>query len=73
MHFEEPDGSNSVIGIVSFGSAKCQQGFPTAYTRVRSYLQWIYFITGIEFTTATESNIAIEMETTTFSTTDPTV
>ncbi|XP_075159748.1 serine protease 1-like [Haematobia irritans] len=41
--------SNSVqIGLTSFGSAAgCEKGYPAAFTRVTSYLEWIKEHTGI--------------------------
>ncbi|XP_013100308.1 serine protease 1 [Stomoxys calcitrans] len=41
--------SNSVqIGLTSFGSAAgCEKGYPAAFTRVTSYLEWIKQHTGI--------------------------
>ncbi|KAG5668683.1 hypothetical protein PVAND_016612 [Polypedilum vanderplanki] len=36
------DGTNYVVGIVSFGAAaSCEMGYPAGFTRVTSYLGWI--------------------------------
>jgi secreted trypsin-like serine protease len=36
------DGRWTAIGIVSFGSSNgCTSGYPDAFTRVSSYLDWI--------------------------------
>ena len=32
---------NMIIGVVSFGTARCAKGAPGVYTRVASYRQWI--------------------------------
>ncbi|KAJ8976388.1 hypothetical protein NQ317_003343 [Molorchus minor] len=37
---------NEVIGIVSFGVKDCVQGFPSGYTRIDSYFDWIEEHTG---------------------------
>lgn len=34
-------GRNTLIGIVSYGSATCEGGMPVAMTRVSAYLDWI--------------------------------
>ena len=34
-------GRVTLIGIVSYGSATCQGGFPVVMTRVSAYLDWI--------------------------------
>ncbi|XP_043866212.1 serine proteinase stubble-like [Drosophila mojavensis] len=36
-----PDGSSTVIGIVSFGFGPCLSNFPTVFTRVAYFLTWI--------------------------------
>jgi len=47
MNYRQPDGSYRHIGITSFGSgAGCQSGYPNAFTRTRSYLNWICSVTG---------------------------
>ncbi|PSN39432.1 hypothetical protein C0J52_12351 [Blattella germanica] len=39
---QQSDGQYTLVGIVSFGSIYgCQQGYPAAFTRVSSYLDWI--------------------------------
>jgi len=46
----ESDGIYTEVGIVSFGaSAGCQLGYPAAFTRVNSYLDWISSNTGVRF------------------------
>jgi len=46
----ESDGIYTEVGIVSFGSsAGCTQGYPAAFTRVTSYLDWISSTTGVRF------------------------
>nr|CAD7412124.1 unnamed protein product [Timema cristinae] len=45
---QDSDGLYTQIGIVSFGpQAGCTLGYPTAYTRVSQYLQWISTYSGI--------------------------
>ncbi|KAJ8889049.1 hypothetical protein PR048_008543 [Dryococelus australis] len=45
---EEADGERTQIGVVSFGLAlSCQIGWPAAYTRVSSYMDWVSQVTGI--------------------------
>jgi secreted trypsin-like serine protease len=42
------NGVYSQVGIVSFGAAaSCQWGYPVAFTKVTSYLDWIESNTGI--------------------------
>jgi secreted trypsin-like serine protease len=42
------NGVYNQVGIVSFGAAAgCQRGYPVAFTRVTSYLNWIASNTGI--------------------------
>lgn len=44
----ESDGSKTVVGATSFGlSFGCEKGYPAAFTRVTSYLDWIVSNTGI--------------------------
>jgi secreted trypsin-like serine protease len=44
----ESDGRYTEVGIVLFGSsACCTLGYPAAFTRVTSYLDWIKSNTGI--------------------------
>ena len=46
----ESDGIYTEVGIVSFGSsAGCTRGYPGAFTRVTSYLDWISSTTGVRF------------------------
>jgi secreted trypsin-like serine protease len=46
----ESDGVYTQVGIVSFGSsAGCKSGFPVAFTRVTSYLDWISSETDLRF------------------------
>jgi len=41
MVFREDDGRDTEVGIVSFvHSSGCETGYPAAYTRVTSYLDW---------------------------------
>lgn len=40
--------SGALIGLTSFGAAKgCHLGYPQAYTRIASYLEWIEEVTDI--------------------------
>lgn len=42
------DNTNVQIGLTSFGSANgCAKGYPAAFTRITSYLEWIKATTGI--------------------------
>jgi len=42
------DGTYIQVGIVSFGAAAgCELGYPTAFTRVSSFVSWISENTGI--------------------------
>lgn len=42
------NGQNIQVGIVSFGlSLGCELGWPTVFTRVTSYLDWIESNSGI--------------------------
>lgn len=36
-----------LAGVVSFGNENCQRGYPTAFTRVTSFHDWIQRNTGI--------------------------
>ena len=46
----ECDGVYTQVGIVSFGAAAgCELGYPAAFTRVTSYLNWISSKTGLTF------------------------
>jgi len=46
--FPEDDGLYTEVGIASFvHSSGCEAGFPAAFTRVTSYLDWIETNTGI--------------------------
>nr|AYV99608.1 venom polypeptide [Dolopus genitalis] len=38
---EEANGSGILVGLTSFGSMSCEMGYPTVYTRITSYLNWI--------------------------------
>lgn len=40
------DGSFIQVGIVSFFVGGCMPGLPSAFTRVNSYLHWIYEVVG---------------------------
>ncbi|XP_063233624.1 transmembrane protease serine 9-like [Bacillus rossius redtenbacheri] len=44
---QEADGQFTVIGVVSFGVQNCLAGFPAAFVRVTSYLNWISSSAGI--------------------------
>jgi secreted trypsin-like serine protease len=42
------DGIYTQVGVVSFGAAAgCTLGYPAAFTRVTSYLDWISSTTGV--------------------------
>jgi len=44
----DQDGSFTQYGIVSFGpSDGCETGLPTGFTRVTSYLDHIFQVTGV--------------------------
>lgn len=44
------DNEPVLVGSVSYGSAKgCEQRYPSAFTRISSYADWIKNITQIEF------------------------
>jgi secreted trypsin-like serine protease len=44
----ESSGLYTLVGIVSFGSKYgCLYGYPVAFTRVTSYVNWIQSYTGI--------------------------
>jgi secreted trypsin-like serine protease len=46
--FQEKDGRYTEVGIVSFGHIHgCERGYPVAFTRVTSYLDWIETSTSI--------------------------
>jgi secreted trypsin-like serine protease len=46
--YQEDDGNYILVGIVSFGAAAgCELGYPTVFTRVSSFLNWITSNTGI--------------------------
>ena len=48
--YRESDGVYTQVGIVSFGAAAgCELGYPAAFTRVTSYLNWISSKTGLTF------------------------
>jgi secreted trypsin-like serine protease len=48
LAFQESDGRYTEVGIVSFGADEgCTLGYPAAFTRVTSYLDWIESTTGI--------------------------
>jgi len=48
--YQENDGRYTEVGIASFvSSAGCTQGYPAAFTRVTSYLNWISSTTGVRF------------------------
>lgn len=36
------NGKLVLLGVVSFGVKQCEGGFPPSFTRVTSYLNWIY-------------------------------
>ncbi|XP_063230455.1 brachyurin-like [Bacillus rossius redtenbacheri] len=45
---EEDDGERTQIGVVSFGLAlSCEIGWPAAYTRLTSYMDWLSGVTGM--------------------------
>ncbi|PNF13584.1 Chymotrypsin BI [Cryptotermes secundus] len=47
--FQEDDGRYTEVGIVSFGHILgCERGYPVAFTRITSYLDWIEEKTGIQ-------------------------
>lgn len=41
MNFQEPNGTWTQIGIVSFGRTGCVLGEPNGFTRVQYYASWI--------------------------------
>eukprot|EP00123_Amoebidium_parasiticum_P012814 comp21594_c0_seq1/m.30224 comp21594_c0_seq1/g.30224 ORF comp21594_c0_seq1/g.30224 comp21594_c0_seq1/m.30224 type:complete len:374 (-) comp21594_c0_seq1:163-1284(-) len=43
--------TESLIGLVSFGSKDCSKGVPSVYVNVRMYLNWISSVTGVNFGT----------------------
>ncbi|XP_023293212.2 serine protease 1-like [Lucilia cuprina] len=44
------ESSNIQVGLTSFGAMDgCEKGFPAAFTRVTSYLEWIRVNTGISY------------------------
>ncbi|XP_059478408.1 serine protease 3-like [Neocloeon triangulifer] len=48
LTYKGTDGKETIIGVVSFGSAKSCQNSPTGYSRVSSFLGWISGKTGIK-------------------------
>lgn len=40
---------NVQIGIVSYGVRNCLPGYPSAFTRITSYLDWLEEKTGLKF------------------------
>ncbi|KAJ8916286.1 hypothetical protein NQ315_016427 [Exocentrus adspersus] len=40
---------NTQVGIVSYGAGGCPPGYPSAYTRITSYLDWLEENTGLKF------------------------
>ncbi|KAJ8892640.1 hypothetical protein PR048_005221 [Dryococelus australis] len=44
---QEADGQFTVIGVVSFGVQNCLAGFPAAFVRVTSFLNWVSSNAGI--------------------------
>ena len=44
------ENSKVQIGLFSFLRSSCQSGYPTAFTRITSYLDWIKYYTGIYYT-----------------------
>ncbi|TMW51497.1 hypothetical protein DOY81_003402 [Sarcophaga bullata] len=43
------ENSQVLIGLTAFGRRTCQSGYPTAFTRVTSHLDWIKYYTGIYY------------------------
>ena len=43
------ENSKVLIGLTAFGPSSCVSGYPTAFTRVTSYLDWIKYFTGISY------------------------
>ncbi|KAJ8916287.1 hypothetical protein NQ315_016428 [Exocentrus adspersus] len=41
--------NNALIGVVSYGAAGCPAGYPSAFSRVTSYVDWIERNTGLKF------------------------
>jgi secreted trypsin-like serine protease len=40
-------GRNTLVGVVSYGSRTCEDGYPIVMTRVTAYLDWIAENTGM--------------------------
>lgn len=41
--------NNVQIGIVSYGAKNCRTGYPSGFTRLTSYLDWLEEKTGLKF------------------------
>ena len=57
---ESYTGGYTQIGVVSFlSTAGCGSGYPSGYTRVTSFRNWIQIITGIQ--NALEADVSVLM------------
>lgn len=58
MSFKKTDGTFVQIGISSFYSLYgCEMGYPSGFTRIRNYLEWISGITRMPVSNSSTSLI----------------